>query len=571
MERGSAARRSRLTSAAEGKDLSQAQAERKTTSQARTIGIASALWGGSIFLSRIIGLAREQVIGRTLGASRQADLYFASFTLPDFLNYLLAAGALSIVFIPIFLRHLQRGDEARGWRAFSVIANFILLVGGIGIALLMVFARPLAGVVAPGFTDPHDIETLTRLTRIILPAQFFHVVGGLLSAALQAQDLHFLPALAPLVYSLGIIAGGLIGAHYSVVGADGFAWGVLAGSILGPFALPLYGCLKTHMRWSPVLSLRDPDLKRYLWLSAPIMIGFSIVIVDEWIVKNQASYLGAGMLSHLQYGRTLMRVPIGVFGMAAGVAAYPTISRLVTDGDVAGAYSLLRRAVRLMLAATFAAQVCLTVAGFEAAYLIWGLFASRFTVADAQATADVLAFLSLGLAGWAAQSVISRGFYALGSTWPPTLLGTAIAVVATPLYIVFRQNWGANGLAVASALSILTYVLALGWLQHRRFLREARERGVSLKREPGMLDGALRMAAAAGLAIAAGLFARLWLMKFLPGVAPGALVLRAALLCFIGVALYAGLARAFGVREIAEIETIAMRKLGLRKIRGDRL
>jgi putative peptidoglycan lipid II flippase len=72
-------------------------------SQARTIGIASAIWGVSIFLSRIMGLVREQIIGRTLGASREADLYFASFTLPDFLNYLLAAGALSIVFIPIFL------------------------------------------------------------------------------------------------------------------------------------------------------------------------------------------------------------------------------------------------------------------------------------------------------------------------------------------------------------------------------------------------------------------------------------------------------------------------------------
>src|ERR1019366_4957160 len=78
-------------------------------SQARTIGIASAIWAGSIFLSRVMGLVREQIIGRTLGASREADLYFASFTLPDFLNYLLAAGALSIVFIPIFLEHLERG------------------------------------------------------------------------------------------------------------------------------------------------------------------------------------------------------------------------------------------------------------------------------------------------------------------------------------------------------------------------------------------------------------------------------------------------------------------------------
>ena len=119
-------------------------------SRARTIGIASAIWGVSIFLSRIMGLVREQIIGRTLGVSREADLYFASFTLPDFLNYLLAAGALSIVFIPMFLEYFGRDDRDGGWQAFSAIANFLR----IGIALLMVFARPLAGVVAPGFTEP---------------------------------------------------------------------------------------------------------------------------------------------------------------------------------------------------------------------------------------------------------------------------------------------------------------------------------------------------------------------------------------------------------------------------------
>jgi putative peptidoglycan lipid II flippase len=114
---------------------------RPRRSQARTIGIASIIWASSIFLSRIMGLLREQIIGRTLGASREADLYFASFTLPDFLNYLLAAGALSIVFIPIFVEYLERNDRDGGWKALSVIANFILVVGSIGIALLIVFAR----------------------------------------------------------------------------------------------------------------------------------------------------------------------------------------------------------------------------------------------------------------------------------------------------------------------------------------------------------------------------------------------------------------------------------------------
>jgi putative peptidoglycan lipid II flippase len=299
--------------------------------QARIIGIASIIWAASIFLSRIMGLAREQIIGRTLGASREADLYFASFTLPDFLNYLLAAGALSIVFIPIFVEYLERNDRDGGWKALSVIANFILVVGTIGIALLMIFARPLTSLVAPGFAEPAEVATLVRLIRIILPAQSFLVIGGLLSAALQAQDRHFLPAMAPLVYSAAIIIGGLIGAHYPGMGADGFAWGVLAGSAMGPFALPLYGCIKSRMRWYPLLSFWNRDLRRYLWLSFPIMIGFSIVVVDEWIVKSQASYLAPGALSYLQYGRTLMKVPIGVFGMAAGVAAYPTLSRFGRD------------------------------------------------------------------------------------------------------------------------------------------------------------------------------------------------------------------------------------------------
>jgi putative peptidoglycan lipid II flippase len=508
-----------------------------------------------------MGLAREQIIGRTLGASREADLYFASFTLPDFLNYLLAAGALSIVFIPIFVEYLERNDRDGGWKALSVIANFILVVGTIGIALLMIFARPLTSLVAPGFAEPAEVATLVRLIRIILPAQSFLVIGGLLSAALQAQDRHFLPAMAPLVYSAGIIIGGLIGAHYPGMGADGFAWGVLAGSAMGPFALPLYGCIKSRMRWYPLLSFWNRDLRRYLWLSFPIMIGFSIVVVDEWIVKSQASYLAPGALSYLQYGRTLMKVPIGVFGMAAGVAAYPTLSRLVATNRVAEAYGLVCSAVRLMLFVTFAAQVCMTLAGVEAVYLVWGLFSNRFSVADAQATGTVLAFLCLGLGGWASQTVISRGFYAFGSTWLPTVVGTLIAFLAVPFYVVLRQQWGAIGLAIASSVAIFIYVLLLGWLQYRRFEREAAARDTNLKAVPGMLGAALGLAVATGLAIGAGLYLRYLLLQFLPGMQILAILLRATVLCAFGIAIYLIVARLLGVTELARLQRLLSRRL----------
>jgi putative peptidoglycan lipid II flippase len=524
---------------------------------ARAVRIASAIWAGSIFLSRIMGLVREQVIGRTLGASRQTDLYFASFTLPDFLNYLLAAGALSIVFIPMFLEYLERGDEERGWKAFSVVANFVAVVGTVLIALLMVFARPLTGIVAPGFTDPVEVDTLVHLIRIVLPAQFFLIVGGLLSAVLQAQDRHFLPAMAPLAYSASVIVGGVWGA-YSGMGAEGFAWGVLVGSILGPFGLPLFGCLRTGLHWSPLLSFRNRDLKRYLWLSLPIMVGFSIVIVDEWIIKNQASYLAAGDLSFLQYGRTLMKVPIGVFGMAIGVGAYPSVSRMIAAKSIPQAYGVLARAIRLMLFGTFAAQICLTLAGFEFSYLIWGLYASRFTVADAHATGTVLMFLCIGLAGWAAQTVISRGFYALGSTWLPTLVGTGVTAALIPLYVVLRQHFGAVGLAVASSVSILIYVMLLGWLQRRRFEREAVAKDTTLDGVPGMLDTAIRLALAAAVAIAIGLLLRPTLVQLLPSNDLLSLLARAAALCAVGLGVYVFLAQILGVKEVGEIERIVL-------------
>ena len=166
-----------------------------------------------------------------------------------------------------------------------------------------------------------------------------------MSAALQAQDRHLLPAMAPLVYSAGIVVGGLIGARYPGMRADGFAWGVLASSAMGPFALPLYGCIKSRIRWFPILSFRNRDLMRPLAFISDHDRLFNRCSrrVDR---KNQASYLAAGALSYLQYGRTLMKVPIGVFGMAAGVAAYPTLSRLVATGRVAEAYGLVCGAVR---------------------------------------------------------------------------------------------------------------------------------------------------------------------------------------------------------------------------------
>ena len=196
--------------------------------------------------------------------------------------------------------------------------------------------------------------------------------------------------------------------------------------------------------------------------------------------------------------------------------------------------------------------------------MIWGLFSSRFSVTDAQTTATILAFLCLGLAGWAAQSVISRGFYALGSTWLPTIVGTAIAFLLVPLYVELRHQMDAIGLAIASAIAILLYVLLLGWLQHRPIPTRGCSQGPHFNR---CAQHAGRSATVGGGRSrrnrCRASWSRICLVRQMPGMQLSAILMRATVLCAVGVGVYLAVARALGVSELGEIAGVLLRELRL--------
>ncbi len=429
-------------------------------SDSKKVGIAAIIWMASVFLSRVIGLVREAVIGRTIGGGSDADVFWTSFILPDFLNYLLAGGALSIVFIPIFSSYIAKEQSEDGWKSFSRIANAIIILLVIFLPLLWILLPYFAPLLGPGFSD-EQLVVLVHLTRIILPAQFFHLIGGLLSAALQAQDKHAIPAMTGLIYTISIIIGGLIFSS-----AEGFAYGVLFGSIIGPFALPLYGCLKSGMRWSLTLSVSDVDVRNYFLRSLPIMLGFSIIVFDDFFLKRLGSLHGEGAVSTLQYAKTLMKVPMGVFGLAFGAAFYPTMSKLIAQEKTPEAYDLMMTTVKRVLFLALGAQIVMSSIGAELATVIYG---SRLLEGQAEDIGICLILMSIGLWGWSAQTILARGFYAKGNTWTPTILGTIVTVLLYPLYVFMGDKFGLWGLAGASATAITIYVSALIFLLSRFF------------------------------------------------------------------------------------------------------
>lgn len=491
----------------------------------RAVGFASILYGVSILLSRLVGLIREAVIGRTLGVGVEADLYKASFIIPDFLNYLLAGGVLSLVFIPIFQGHLAKGDEAGGWRAFSVIANPLTALLLLSTSVAWWAAPDLVPLVFPGF-EPGVEAILVRFVRIILPAQIFHLIGGLISATLQARDKHVMPAFAPLLYTASIVVGGLIGGE--AAGAEGFLWGVLVGSALGPFGLPLVGALKHGLRWDlRAWSWRHPAVRRYALLSLPVMMGFSVVALDDGVIKHYASSLAEGSVAQLDYARNLMKVPMGVFGLAAGMAAYPSLSRLMAQGDRGGAMSMLVKALRMMLVLAFAAQAALTVCAAEVAEVIWGT--QRFTGAQLTDIGLYTGVFSLGLWAWSAQMLVARGFYAQQNTWTPTIVGSVVLMVALPFYGLAQSSWGALGLAVVSSATVSVYLVLLLWVL-RRSLRGAETTG------PGLIDAFARLVPSLALAVLAGEGLE-GVLPELPALVRGALSGGAALVVYFGLTL----------------------------------
>lgn len=433
-----------------------ADEERAQRPQAARIGAAALLLAASVLLSRVLGYARESLLAYRAGAGPATDAYYAAFQIPDLLNYLLAGGALSIAFLPLYTRRIAAGDQAGADRLLATVLGTLTAVAVLATIALWWFAEPLIALQFPRFDEATRAATV-HLTRIVLPAQVLFVAGGIINATLFAHGRFAAAALAPLLYNAGIIAGGLLLAPLLPLEVEGFAWGALAGAVLGPFLAPLLyarGRVRLGLRVAPF----DRAFLGYLLIAAPLMFGQSLLTVDEWYERWFGALLGAGAVSHLGYARRLMQVPVAVVGQAIAAAALPTLSRLHAEGRRDELNAVVLRTLRAGLAlAVLAAAGCFALAG----PLVQVIYQrGAFGAADSAAVSGILALLCLAVPAWIAQQIIARAFYARADTWRPMLLGTVVALAAIPLYLRLGDAHGVLGLALAPSIGMTANAVA---------------------------------------------------------------------------------------------------------------
>jgi putative peptidoglycan lipid II flippase len=415
----------------------------------------------TIMLSRMIGYVREAYIAWAFGANSVTDAYNAGFTIPDWLNYLVAGGTASITFVAIYTRFLAENREKEAEKTFSVIITVMTAVLLVGIILAEILAPQLNRLMFSKFS-PEQFRLCVHLTRILLPAQLFFYVGGVVSAVLLSRRLFLLPALGPLIYNAGIILGGVLFSRR--LGISALAYGAVAGSFVGIFLISAIGAARIGTGYRISFEVGNPAFREWARLSIPLMLGVSLVTADDWILRYFAAG-GVGDITRLNYAKRLFAVPIAVLGQATSQASLPFFAKLFGERRLGEFAETVNGSVYRIVAVSLLATSWMTAISLPLIDLVYRR--GRFLFFDSQETAIYFFWFSLSLLFWAAQGLYARAFYAAGNTLTPMVASTLITIASVPVYSALYRSFSTVGLAMASDLGIMANMVALAILLNR--------------------------------------------------------------------------------------------------------
>lgn len=420
--------------------------------------------GASFALAAAMGLLRNIVVARQFGIGAELDSFYAAFRLPDLLFTVVAGGALATAFIPVLAESLTRHDLGGAWRLASSVINLVVLAVSV-LAIVAALGAPflVRTLIAPGFTPAAQAET-AALMRLVLVSTVIFGVSAVSTAVLHSMKHFLLPALAPVVYPLGVTAGAWFLAPS--MGAQGLAVGAIVGALLH-LAIQVPGLIRYGFRWQPVLGLRSREVRRVAILMGPRVLDLGVWHLTLLATTNLASRLDAGSVSALEWGWDFMQLPETVIGTAFGLVALPTLADLAASGDLQGLRHTLGETLRAVVTLTVPAAVGLILLGRPLLALVYERGA--FDAAATEAVYTALRFYALGLVGHASLELAARAFFAQQDTVTPLLIAAGWSSLSILLGVLLMGVMGHGGLALANSVAITGEVLHLLLVLRRRW------------------------------------------------------------------------------------------------------
>lgn len=420
-------------------------------------------------ISGLLGLARDRLLAKYFfsGQEAQLDAYFAAFVLPDTIFQLLILGALSAAFIPVFTEYLHRRSDEAWLVASASMTELLTLFVGLS-ATLFIFAASASRLIAPDFPLPL-IQVMTNLIRIMLAAQFFFALSSFMTGVLQSHHRFMLPAIAPVFYNLGIIAG--IVFLSPIAGIYGPAIGVVIGALLH-FLVQLPLAIKLGFRFRFSYAVSHPGVMRIRRLMPARAATLAIGQLERIIAVRISSALAAGTLAIFNFARQLYLYPIILFGTTMGQASFPSLSHAREEGGERFTNTIITTLLQVLFFA-FPAAVLLLVLRIPAVRLIFG--ARQFPWEATLLTGKAVALFALSVPSQSINQLLTRAFYACQNTKTPlavALASTLFIVFAAPM-LATGLGWGVLGVVAAIVVADVLNSLILLFFLNRLYARGA--------------------------------------------------------------------------------------------------
>lgn len=555
----------------------------KPRSVARSAGIVSI----AVMFSRVLGLVRETIFANFFGAGFLYDAFLVGFRIPNLLRDLFAEGALSAAFVKVFTDYQIKKNEAEAWRLASLVFNALAVVLSVITILGILFSPLLVKAITynylgdPNHFYPEEKAALaTLLMQIMFPFILLVALAALAMGVLNTKGRFGIPASASTAFNITSITFGLLLAYWLsggsweasydkfAVPSDAAQWAIIGmsiGTLIGgaaQFLIQVPSLLKIGFRFTPRISFRDPGVKRVALLMAPAIIGTSAVQIKVLVDTIVASGIEGGV-SWLSYSFRLMQFPIGVFGVAVGTAAIPTLARLISENNIDKFRDTLSGALRLVFLLAIPSACGLVVLADPIISLIYER--GRFTELDTNMTGWALAAYSVGLAGYAAIKVLSPSFYALDDAKTPMYVSLASIVVHIPAsfgFMIFFSTIGVSperpngfghvGVALATSVVALFNFFALAYLMRKRIDRiNGRD----------VLTAVLKIGAASAVMSAVCYFSYLFLTERFPSKVFSVRLIEAFIPIGLGGITFVLMAKLLGINEVKQVAGAIRKKL----------
>src|SRR5579875_1584119 len=457
--------------------------------QRAKVARAAFLNTGAFLLSSILGLLGTFIFSYDFGATRFSDAYYQAYIIPDLIYTVVAGGALSSAFIPVFTKYAEgQRDERTAWH----VASSALNLATVSVIVLAAVAMPRAPVLVRLYSHdfpPAELALTITLTRLMLFQAIVLGSGVIVSAILNTKNDFTRTAIGTVLYNvgqiIGLIPGLVLAFHARVHTLNDFAvysatLGVVLGAVL-QVGVQLPGLSKVGMRYSFAFDWRHPGVRQILRQMLPramnsAMLMFSTA-VDRYLLSILGTVVSATLLSGLitDYFNafSILVLPISLFGSSVATAAFPTLSSYVARERYDRVRSIIIENLRgiLFLAMPSTAGLMVLALPIIQALLEHG---PHFTLQAAQFTALTLTFFALGLPALAAIEILARAFYALSDTKTPVTISIAQFIVKIALALllvdlaVIGVQWGMAMLALSTSIASILEALALFIILYRR-------------------------------------------------------------------------------------------------------